>query len=605
MAIFRSLNQCLRILAKRDQRKYVYVVFIQVILGFLDLVSIAIIGVIGLITIKGVQSQSLTGIPLEIVTILNLTSFSFQSQVAVLGTFASITLILRTFLSMFLTWKVSSFLANRSKDISDQLMSRLINRGVMDFQHRNLSEMQHILGPGVFAISTGVLGTASTVLADLSSVVMISLAVILIDPLIGSVSILLFTIVGVFLHFGLRNKVEAYGKQFTDNSIKNSKLILELISGYRQIYLANRAGFYLDEMSRTRSKIANLYAVNSFLPGLGKYVIEIAIILGGLGIAATLFTFSDSPRAFAGLGVFIASGARIAPALLRIQQGILTIKSNLSVSYLTIDLIKDLENELTHPSSLSPTDFEHKDFFPRVEVSGVKFSYKNDDRFNIELPELTLEQGKFYAFVGASGSGKTTLIDIVLGILQPKSGRILVSGVSPKEAISKWPGAIAYIPQDIFIKEGTIKENIALGYTAKNISSKNVSNAIKVAQLSEYVESLPLGVDTWINERGTNLSGGQRQRLGIARAMYSMPKLLILDEATSSLDGIAEENLTLAIAESLSNVTRIVIAHRLSTVQYADRVFYIEHGRILASGSFTEVRSAVPDFDKTAGLMGL
>jgi len=605
MAIFRSLNQCLSILAKRDQRKYVYVVFIQVILGFLDLVSIAIIGVIGLITIKGVQSQSLTGIPLEIVTILNLTSFSFQSQVAVLGTFASITLILRTFLSMFLTWKVSSFLANRSKDISDQLMSRLINRGVMDFQHRNLSEMQHILGPGVFAISTGVLGTASTVLADLSSVLMISLAVILIDPLIGSVSILLFTIVGVFLHFGLRNKVEAYGKQFTDNSIKNSKLILELISGYRQIYLANRAGFYLDEMSRTRSKIANLYAVNSFLPGLGKYVIEIAIILGGLGIAATLFTFSDSPRAFAGLGVFIASGARIAPALLRIQQGILTIKSNLSVSYLTIDLIKDLENEFTHPSSLSPTDFEHKDFFPRVEVSGVKFSYKNDDRFNIELPELTLEHGKFYAVVGASGSGKTTLIDIVLGILQPKSGRILVSGVSPKEAISKWPGAIAYIPQDIFIKEGTIKENIALGYAAKNISSKNVSNAIKVAQLSEYVESLPLGVDTWINERGTNLSGGQRQRLGIARAMYSMPKLLILDEATSSLDGIAEENITLAIAESLSNVTRIVIAHRLSTVQYADRVFYIEDGRILASGSFTEVRSAVPDFDKTAGLMGL
>ena len=605
MNMLRSFKQCLYILTKRDQRKYIYVIFIQVILGFLDLFSIAIIGVIGLITIKGVQSESLTGIPLEIITILNLTSFSFQSQVAILGIFAAITLILRTFLSMFLTWKVSNFLANRSKDISDQLINRLINRGVMDFQHRNLSEMQHILGPGVFAISTGVLGTASTVLADLSSVVMISLAVILIDPLIGSVSILLFTIVGIFLHFGLRNRVEDYGKQFTDDSIKNGKLILELISGYRQIYLANRAGFYLDEMSRTKSKIAKLYAINSFLPGLGKYVIEIAIILGGLAVAGALFTFSDSPRAFAGLGVFIASGARIAPALLRIQQGILTIKSNLSISYLTIDLIKELQNEFTHPSSLSPTDFKHKNFFARVEVFDMKFSYKNDDRFNLEIPELIIEEGNFFAVVGPSGSGKTTLIDIVLGILQPNSGRIFVSGASPKDTISKWPGAIAYIPQDIFIKEGTIKENIALGYTAKNISDKHVLHALKVAQLTEYVESLPLGVDTWINERGTNLSGGQRQRLGIARAMYSMPKFLILDEATSSLDGIIEDNITLAIAESLLNVTRIVIAHRLSTVQYADRVIYIEQGKILASGSFTEVRSAVPDFDKTAGLMGL
>ncbi len=605
MIFIDSIRSCLKVLPKRDRTKYLEVIFIQAFLGFLDLLGIAIMGIVGLITIKGVQSQAVEGTPLIFLEFFKLVNLSFQLQVAILGSIAAISLIMRTLLSMFFTWKITNFLANQSTNISNDLISRVFAKGSIEFRYRNISEIQQILGPGVYAISVGILGTISTIISDISSFILISVAIILIDPIIGIFSIILFLMIGIALHFGLRKKIEFFGKDFTNNSIQSSKTILELITGYRQIYLGNRVGYYLNEISENKSRIAKLYAVNTFIPGLGKYLIEITIVLGGLVIAAALFTFSDSARAFAGLGIFVTSGARIAPALLRIQQSILGIKSNLGTAYLTLDLIKKFENSPFFVSSMKETDFQHLDFNPSISVSHIEFKYNELENFEFIIKGLEIKEGEFIAIVGPSGAGKTTFIDLILGLLTPESGKILISGMPPKKVITQWPGAMAYVPQDIFIKEGSIKENVGLGYDKNSISLDCVEEALRIAQLTDFVRNLPLGIETLVSERGTNLSGGQRQRLGIARALYSKPKLLVLDEATSALDGQVEEDLTLAISKTLLNTTRIVIAHRLSTVQFADRVVYISDGKIYASGTFNEVRSKVPDFDKTAGLMGL
>jgi ABC-type multidrug transport system fused ATPase/permease subunit len=605
MNFFGSIRNCLKVLPKRDRTKYLQVIFVQAFLGFLDLLGIAIMGIVGLITIKGVQSQTIDGVALNFLDFFKLTNYSFQIQVAVLGSIAASSLILRTLLSLFFTWKITSFLANQSTNISNDLISRVFAKGSVEFRHKNISEIQQILGPGVYAISVGILGTISTMLSDISTFVLISIAIILIDPIVGLISISLFLIIGIALHFGLRRKIELFGKDFTDISIQSSRNILELITGYRQIYLGNRVGYYLKQITEYKAKTAKLYAINTFIPGLGKYLIEITIVLGGLLIAAALFTLSDSARAFAGLGIFLTSGVRIAPALLRIQQSILSIKSNLGMAYLTLDLIEKLKNEPLLVLSLKETDFKHFNFKPNVLVSDVRFNYGKMEDFELIIKELEIKEGEFVAIVGPSGGGKTSFIDIILGILSPESGKILVSGVPAEKAITYWPGAMAYVPQDIFIKEGSIKENVGFGYDPEVISSICVEDALNTAQLLDFVKALPFGIETLISERGTNLSGGQRQRLGIARALYSKPKLLVLDEATSALDGQVEEDLTLAISATLSNTTRIVIAHRLSTVQLADRVIYISGGEILAVGTFGEVRATVPEFDKTAGLMGL
>jgi ABC-type multidrug transport system fused ATPase/permease subunit len=218
---------------------------------------------------------------------------------------------------------------------------------------------------------------------------------------------------------------------------------------------------------------------------------------------------------------------------------------------------------------------------------------------------FSINQGETVAIVGPSGAGKSTLIDLLLGIYLPSSGAIKISGCAPSESITRWPGAIGYVPQEVVLMSGSIAKNVASGFEATGISSDLIEDALNVAQLTNFVAGLPLGVATEVGERGGKLSGGQRQRVGIARAMFTKPQLLVLDEATSSLDGQTESEISEAIQGLKGKVTLILIAHRLSTVQKADRVIYLKNGEIVAQGSFEEVRKLVPDFNKQAQLMGL
>ena len=209
------------------------------------------------------------------------------------------------------------------------------------------------------------------------------------------------------------------------------------------------------------------------------------------------------------------------------------------------------------------------------------------------------------AFVGSSGAGKSTLVDLLLGVLIPDSGQIIISGERPSIAIETSPGAIAYVPQDVATAIGTVRENIALGFPNEFATDERIYKALKIAHLETFVDSLENKADTQVGERGAKLSGGQRQRLGIARAMFTNPKLLVLDEATSSLDAETEASVSAAIQSLRGGTTILMIAHRLATVRTADLVIYLADGHILAQGNFAEVRASVPDFDKQARLLGL
>jgi ABC-type multidrug transport system fused ATPase/permease subunit len=604
-SLTRIFLDCLSILSFRDRRRYWLVVVLQAILGFLDLIGVLVMGLIGALAIRGVQSQPASPRVTEFLTSVGLSGITFQAQVAILGLIAALILIVRTFLTMYLSRRILRFLSARGALISSQLFSKFINQDLQFLQKNSSIELQFILGAGVSSISVGILGTASILVSDFSALLIIAGGLLVVDPISAFISIILFGSIALVLYFMLHRKAQEIGEQLTTLNILSNQIINQTVDGYREIYSRNRMHYFADELKKAKYVLADAYAANAFLPNIGKYVIEISIIFGAIGISAYQFIMNDSTHAVASLAIFLAAGTRIAPALLRLQQSLIAIKSNIGMATLTLDALKYSRN--LDPILVAQTEkFDSQSSFEaNVAIRNLEFSYLNEDGFKIKIDELDIANGETVAIVGPSGSGKSSLVDIILGVNNPNSGRILISDLPPKVAIQTWPGAVSYVPQEVLVIPGSISANVALGFPSSEIDHERVLEALKIAQLDEYALGSGIGDDNSQSTESLVLSGGQRQRLGIARAIYTQPKLLILDEATSALDGITEAAISDALNKLKRKVTIILIAHRLSTVMNADRVFYMDKGQILAEGTFSEVRDRVPNFDQQAKLMGL
>jgi ABC-type bacteriocin/lantibiotic exporter with double-glycine peptidase domain len=282
------------------------------------------------------------------------------------------------------------------------------------------------------------------------------------------------------------------------------------------------------------------------------------------------------------VGLFVAAAFRMLPSITRIMNSIQIIKiSNNSIDILYDEFKSFINYDISSHSNDSIT------FNNNIKLHNIGFSY-NNSKF-IEGLNLTIIKGETIGFIGQSGSGKSTIIDILLGLLKPKMGKILVDDKNVENNLRSWQDKIGYVPQTIFLTDDTLINNIAFGIEVNEIDNEKVLKCIQMAQLEEFIDSLPLGLHTFVGERGVRLSGGQRQRIGIARALYTNPEVLFLDEATSALDVNTEEHIMNMILQLKGEKTIIIVAHRHSTVKICDKIFKINHGKIIQEGHPNEI----------------
>lgn len=590
------IKRSLRFFSPREKLHIVAVTLLQIFINILDLIGVAAIGVLGALAVNGIQSQKPGDRVTKVLELLRIEELTFQQQTAIIGTAAAFILIARTIFSVIITRKILFYLSNRSAIISSRLISSLLSRNILVIREMTQQQILFSVTTGVTSVTIGVIGNLISLVADSLLLILLLGGLFIVDPAISITTLVLFGATGIILYWLMQKRARFLGILNSELSVKSNEKIIEVLNTYRESVVHDRRPYYSLEISKQRQELAKNIAEMSFLPNITKYVIESTLVFGTLLIAALQFVTQDSSRAIATFSLFLAAGARIAPAVMRIQQGAISMKGSLGVAEPTLALFERFGLGKIDPNVSPVFQPDYQNFFPKVEVSNLRFKYPGTSKFSIDDISLQIAPGESVAIVGPSGAGKTTFIDLLLGIMEPSSGNIRISGLAPQIVVNKFPGAISYVPQDVVIIDGTIRENVMLGYAPDIDSGELVNNSLKLAQLSDVVNSLPNGIDSKVGEKGTRLSGGQRQRLGIARALFTSPRLLVLDEATSSLDGKTESDITKAIESLHGQVTVILIAHRLSTVMSCDKIVYMEDGQIIEIGTFDELTNKVPNF---------
>jgi ABC-type multidrug transport system fused ATPase/permease subunit len=602
---FAEIKKVLSLLSKRDRFRLVLVLIINIFLAFLDLIGVALIGVATASLIRGLQSLEVGDQASRFLELLNLDGLPQRSLLMLLVSGAVFFFILKTLLSVYFFRRTLRYLSYRNAEISSSLVSKMLNRPVEKIFKNSIQHQIYNVTGGVERLIGGVVSSLVVITADLVLLFVMLVGLMLIDPITSIGTLIVFAGLGFLLYFLLHNRVVTLTTNNAYLTIYFNQKISEGINSFRDLFIKGGREYYVNAIRKSKMQLAKYDAELRFIPSISKYTIEISVIFGIALIAAIQFYWFDANRAIAVISVFLAASTRIAPAVIRLQQNVIDIRSSLSAAKPTFDLIEELDgiSELTRSETV--IDTKHNGFLPKLSIKNIKFMYSDAVETTVNDVSLDVDSGKFIAFVGPSGGGKSTLIDLILGLLAPTSGSILISAISPIDAIKKWPGSIGYVPQDVFIENSTVKENICLGFNPDSVPDDLVWQALQLADLSDFIKSLEGQLSYKISDAGRNLSGGQRQRLGIARALLTKPKIVIFDEATSALDAETENRVSESILRLTGECTVIFIAHRLSVVRSADMIYYLDKGKIINQGTFEELRKLNADFNNQANFMGI
>ncbi len=615
-----AVRRSLALLPPGQRRLLVLASAVQISLGMLDLLGIALVGMLAGIAVSGFGISQVPGPIQSVVNALGLGGLTATQLTVLLAVLAVFVLVLKTLISALLSRRIYRFLANRQADVSARLAREFLGRPLLDVQRWTTSEAIYALGSGVGAATVTVLGSAITIAAEIFLFLIVGVSLLILDPLITVFALVLFGVIILIMQRVISRRGAHNAQVMTSASIDTLSAVSEALETYRETTVLNRRDLYISRYERLIGRYAVATASQSYLTEVPKYVLQATLYIGVLGLAIGQFLTKDLAAATTTVAIFLTAGVQLMPALLRLQGAGITIR-NASVTalptYYLADFLRRTRTPEQEEARFAVRVVEsaeqiktriragHGNFVPSIEVVNASVTYLDATTPALVEASFTAPAGSSVALVGSTGAGKSTLTDVILGVLEPDFGDVRIGGIRPRDAIDTHPGAISYVPQQVALVFGTVRENVALGLPREAIEDDLVWEALTRAKIADFLRESRDGLDTVIGERGVRLSGGQRQRLGIARALYTRPLLLVLDEATAALDAETEQAIVRTLDELEGEVTTVTVAHRLATVRRADQLLYLKDGRIVSRGTFDQVRNEVPDFDRQASLLGL
>jgi len=589
------LRQCLGLFSRREKFKLLVITVFQVVISALDLLGVIVLGLIGLSVLP--SSGSSTGsFTYYFNKLLHLNSFNSEQQIVALCLLAAFLLVLRAIISVTITKRILYFLGQKSSSLSETMLKRMLSQSIVQVEESSSQASLFAITRGIDYLIMKVIGTGLVLVSDASILIALTIGLFYVSVFSAFGICALFGVTGYILHKKMGRRAEFLGEEFTKHTVLGNQMIANTIESFRELVVHNRIPFLARKMGATRRKLSFVSAELDFQPYVSKYIVESALIVGILSIALFQFLTTDAITTATTLTMFIAASVRIAPSALRIQQGLTLIRGSSGMARESIEFMNKLQQipDIVFNDSFPKRD--HLGFKSEICVRSLTFKYPSRAKPALKNINLDIQSGKITAIIGASGSGKTTLIDALLGLLEPASGFVELSGKSPRLAMAQWAGAISYVPQQVKIIDASVRENVTLGYDASKIDQSEIERCLQIAGLYEFVLSLPNGLDTFVGENGSKLSGGQKQRLGIARALLTRPRILVLDEATSSLDNKTGGEINIALSKLKGETTIVTVAHRMDTIRNADQIICMSDGEIIATGSYEQISRDFPKF---------
>ena len=578
-------HQVWRILTHQERRRLGWIFVLMLVGSVLETLSLGlVVPVVGLLT----RPNYIQKFP----RINELLGFPSEQQFVIGTMFALVAVyIVKSSFLIWITWVQRGYSASVTTRIGRQLFrSYLYQPYVFHLQRNSAMLIRNSQNSGL--VMSGIVDPMLVISSDILVTAGLFVLLIGLEPIGTLATSSIFGLTSLAFRKFANSRIETWGKAQNLNKGMLLQHLQQGFGGVKDVKILGTEEHFVTQYGENlykNSEVIRRFSVAQILPRFG---LEILTIIGLAVLVSTMVLLdSELTEILPVLGLFGAAAFRLLPAVNRLI-------NNFQLINISRPQVNEVFEDLDLPGQLNLKNSDRSALTGSISVVDISFSYPDSLKDAVSGVSVKIGRGEAVGLIGPSGSGKSTLVDVLLGLLEPKFGKVLVDGSDIHENLRRWQDQIGYVPQSIFLTDDTLRRNVAFGLPKDQIDDNAVKSAIRSAQLEDFVASLPDGLDTIVGERGVRLSGGQRQRIGIARALYNNPDVLVLDEATSSLDTETEHGVMQAVQALQGEKTVIIVAHRLSTVEYCDRLYRLESARIVDEGTFSEVTSRAKDLPR-------